>query len=444
MRTRILQVFLLFVTVYAIFAYTPASAATICSDANVPDGYAVIAVAPNGSCTTNIAYTVEPFSSNQQICAANGVPAGSVVTQVRVNSVTCYNFLQYTVQEPFDGQVVCAAGSVPSGYVVTSATANLATCSNSLQYRIAQAANGQAVCAAGGVPSGYVVTSATANLATCNNSLQYRIALPSDGQLVCAAGSVPSGYVVTSSSVNPNVCSTFLQYRIAVPNSGQLVCAAGKVPTGYVVTSVSANPNSCADTLQYLIQQPSNGNTVCAVGGARGVPTGYVVTAIGINSSQCHNFITYNIANPNGNSITMCSVTDAPAGYRINSVLGTTSACSNALYVYTTYQIVPLSQKPIATFVNSKPPRQQIYRPIPANITFDASGSYDPDGMPLSYRWDFGDGFTETTNVPVIAHTFSTNYTAVSVQLTVNDGTLSSDPYSAYIVLRVTERPTGK
>ena len=37
-------------------------------------------------------------------------------------------------------------------------------------------------------------------------------------------------------------------------------------------------------------------------------------------------------------------------------------------------------------------------------ITFDATGSYDPDGLIVSYRWDFGDG--TVAEGPVVYHLF--------------------------------------
>ena len=38
-------------------------------------------------------------------------------------------------------------------------------------------------------------------------------------------------------------------------------------------------------------------------------------------------------------------------------------------------------------------------------VTFDASMSYDPDEVIVSYEWEFGDGSVETTTTPIVTHT---------------------------------------
>jgi PKD repeat protein len=53
-------------------------------------------------------------------------------------------------------------------------------------------------------------------------------------------------------------------------------------------------------------------------------------------------------------------------------------------------------------------------------VSFDASGSYDPDGAIVSYTWDFGDGNVTTVATPIIDHEFIT-YANYTVTLTVTD-----------------------
>ncbi len=69
---------------------------------------------------------------------------------------------------------------------------------------------------------------------------------------------------------------------------------------------------------------------------------------------------------------------------------------------------------PVAAFT-AEPPSG----PIPLAVTFDASGSSDPDGDDLTYEWNFGDG--QTASGAVVLHTFyvSNSYT---VTLSVSDG----------------------
>jgi PKD repeat protein len=53
-------------------------------------------------------------------------------------------------------------------------------------------------------------------------------------------------------------------------------------------------------------------------------------------------------------------------------------------------------------------------------IRFDASTSSDPNGTITGYRWDFGDGQTQTTATPVVAHTYHASGT-MTVTLTITD-----------------------
>ncbi|MCL0042706.1 PKD domain-containing protein, partial [Thermodesulfovibrionales bacterium] len=77
-------------------------------------------------------------------------------------------------------------------------------------------------------------------------------------------------------------------------------------------------------------------------------------------------------------------------------------------------------QSPIATFTYS--PEEMI---AGQPITFDASGSSDPDGQIISYEWDFGDGTSRTGKV--VEHTFALagDYT-VTLTITDNHGVVNT------------------
>jgi PKD repeat protein len=81
---------------------------------------------------------------------------------------------------------------------------------------------------------------------------------------------------------------------------------------------------------------------------------------------------------------------------------------------------VRVNQPPVASF---------IWSPEKVNsgeeITFDASGSYDPDGQILSYSWDFGDGRTSTGMQVSQRYTTGGDYT-VRLVVRDNDGAMGT------------------
>ena len=86
----------------------------------------------------------------------------------------------------------------------------------------------------------------------------------------------------------------------------------------------------------------------------------------------------------------------------------------------TVSELPPLNQSPIASFTAI--PTSGV---APLEVSFDASGSYDPDGNIVSYEWDFKDG--NTGSGEIVNHTFSStgNY---NVKLTIidNEGAVGS------------------
>ena len=63
---------------------------------------------------------------------------------------------------------------------------------------------------------------------------------------------------------------------------------------------------------------------------------------------------------------------------------------------------------------------------VPFTVTFDGSGSYDPDGVIVSYDWDFGDGATDMGES--VSHTFmDTGRYTVTLTVADNQGAIDSD-----------------
>ena len=74
-------------------------------------------------------------------------------------------------------------------------------------------------------------------------------------------------------------------------------------------------------------------------------------------------------------------------------------------------------------------------------LVLDGTGSYDPEGVSVSYLWDFGDGSTGTGATP--SHTYA-NAGTYNITLTVNDGGADSEPaYATVTVEPANEKPVA-
>jgi len=84
------------------------------------------------------------------------------------------------------------------------------------------------------------------------------------------------------------------------------------------------------------------------------------------------------------------------------------------------------NQAPIAQFQATP-----LIGPAPLDVSFNASQSSDPDGDPLTYTWDFGDGNTGTGVAP--DHTYQSTG-VFTVKLTVSDGQSSTNAFVSVFV----------
>jgi len=76
------------------------------------------------------------------------------------------------------------------------------------------------------------------------------------------------------------------------------------------------------------------------------------------------------------------------------------------------------------------------------SVQFDGSASADPDGDPLSYLWDFGDGTPQKSGINVI-HTYKEGGT-YPVMLTADDGTgLENSKHTSVFTLKINEHPVA-
>lgn len=122
----------------------------------------------------------------------------------------------------------------------------------------------------------------------------------------------------------------------------------------------------------------------------------------------------------NAGSINLMGMTNIPAGFRF--VFGVTPQLDNSLSNIPPTAVMSAVTSTIGT--------------APLVVLFSSIGSRDPEGVALSYEWNFGDGFVATSDNP--QHTFVKPGSYV-VRLTVSDGNRST--VSSELTINVSAAP---
>jgi glucose/arabinose dehydrogenase len=145
--------------------------------------------------------------------------------------------------------------------------------------------------------------------------------------------------------------------------------------------------------------------------------------------------IRYGTLDPANNQLTNVQTFEQYAG----SVVDLKVAPDGSLY-YITY--IPARLYKVAFTNGNQAPvvsasADKLKGVAPLTVNFSSAGSNDPEGVPLTYKWDLGDGTTSTDPNPVKTYTHNGTYT---ITLTVSDGV--TDSQSVPMVLQVGLPPT--
>jgi PKD repeat protein len=94
-----------------------------------------------------------------------------------------------------------------------------------------------------------------------------------------------------------------------------------------------------------------------------------------------------------------------------------------------TRYVVVYTSIPLTASFSVKPTPPVMATPV----TFDATSSNDPNGKIVSYIWNFGDGFKNSTTSPVTFHEYSSALRGFNATLTIIDDNGSNSSYLALV-----------
>ena len=242
-----------------------------------------------------------------------------------------------------------------------------------------------------------------------------------DGQILSYAWNFGDGNIGTGDTTS-NVFTTPGTYNV------ELIVTDDSAASDTFVVAVVVSP---ADTNQAPIATftatPPTGQAPLSVffdGTGSTDPDGQIL-------SYAWNFGDGNI----GTGDTTSNVFTTPGTYNVELIVTDDSAASDTFVVAVVVSPADTNQAPIATFTATP----TVGTP-PLLVSFDANGSSDPDGVILSYAWDFGDGNTGTGVTATHTYQAVGLYTA---QLIVTDDSAASDTFVVAINVNANQPPVA-
>ena len=221
-------------------------------------------------------------------------------------------------------------------------------------------------------------------------------------------------------TITPSIFASAGNYSITVTGtSGSLT----HIVTLVVFVFVPPPPDFGISAIPtFLIIQAGNQATstifLTSLGGFQGTITVFESSAalsVGINSTLTPSSVTLQANGSATVVLTILTATFTPASFNSLTITAISGALSHSAF-FTVQVTPPPDEPPVAQFDVSP---TTLF--VDQQATFDASGSFDPDGFIVQYEWNFGDGSgLYVTTSTIIFHSFFSpgNYT---VTLTVFD-----------------------